>query len=335
MIEQGKLRRFYLVLGTGSVLALAVVLGWVIYSFNISAGYVFSWGKENVYWPLVKTLKETLLNPFFMAAMGGILLLERFFPANPKQKVISLSLFQDFCWLLVDAVTKIMIVGVYVGWLAAVYAAHFDFLTIRAVEEWPYVVRIVWGIVIADFFFWFHHWLRHKVQWFWYFHVIHHSQRNLNQFSDDRYHFVEYVIENTVNIIPMLMLSVNTPQIVLVNVLRKWYTRVYHSNIKANFGWLRYILVTPQSHRIHHSLEKRHLDKNFGVLFSVWDQMFGTQYRGWDEYPQTGIEDPLFPEDTTRRGVNVFTVMLAQLVYPFYKIGRSVIETGQKLIKIN
>jgi sterol desaturase/sphingolipid hydroxylase (fatty acid hydroxylase superfamily) len=51
------------------------------------------------------------------------------------------------------------------------------------------------------------------------------------------------------------------------------------------FGDLvRYVLVTPQFHRVHHSIEPRHRDRNFGLTFSIWDHLFGTQYRGYDEY---------------------------------------------------
>jgi hypothetical protein len=49
------------------------------------------------------------------------------------------------------------------------------------------------------------------------------------------------------------------------------------------------VFVTPQYHRIHHSIEPRHQDKNFGNLLTVWDRMFGTMNRNYDEYPATGV----------------------------------------------
>ena len=48
-------------------------------------------------------------------------------------------------------------------------------------------------------------------------------------------------------------------------------------------------LCYPQYHRIHHSIEPRHQDKNFGVLLTVWDRLFGTMNRNYDEYPATGV----------------------------------------------
>jgi hypothetical protein len=93
---------------------------------------------------------------------------------------------------------------------------------------------------------------------------------------------------------------------------------MYHGNLRTNLGVLRYLLVTPQSHRVHHSTELRHRDRNFGVLFSVWDQLFGTQYRGFDEYPETGVSDPTFPYRTAERGP--VATIAAQHLHPFLRI---------------
>jgi len=89
---------------------------------------------------------------------------------------------------------------------------------------------------------------------------------------------------------------------------------------------LRYIMVTPQSHRIHHSRKVEHRDKNYGAIFSIWDHLFGTQYRNYEEYPETGLEDPGFLHETElgwRRTARTFVV---QLVYPFEMAFRSITE---------
>jgi len=144
----------------------------------------------------------------------------------------------------------------------------------------------------------------------------------MNMFTDLRYHVLEYVIAHTVIFIPMFMLGVSHPNIVLLAFVAKWYRRFYHANIRTNLGWLRYVLVTPQSHRVHHSTAVEHRDLNFGVTFSIWDQMFGTQYRGWDEYPETGVDDETFPYETTFATLPV--QFLTQAAYPFYAIARNI-----------
>jgi sterol desaturase/sphingolipid hydroxylase (fatty acid hydroxylase superfamily) len=114
--------------------------------------------------------------------------------------------------------------------------------------------------------------------------------------------------------------TVDPPQIVWFALVARWYTRFYHGNIRTNLGPLRYVLVTPQSHRIHHSIEPRHRDTNFGALFSIWDQMFGTQYRRYDEYPETGIEDDAFPHEASGDLRSLLVTPFVQMAYPLRKL---------------
>ncbi len=118
--------------------------------------------------------------------------------------------------------------------------------------------------------------------------------------------------------IPLNMFSVtfaNTGWLYFIPVL---YFRLYHANIKTNLGPLKYILVTPQSHRIHHSLERKHWDKNYGFIFTIWDNVFGTQYKNYDEYPDTGVDDLNFPVE--RSFTCVVKTFFAQLFYPFQQL---------------
>jgi len=104
----------------------------------------------------------------------------------------------------------------------------------------------------------------------------------------------------------------------------KFYSRFYHGNIRTNLGPLRYLLVTPQSHRVHHSVEARHFDTNFGAILSIWDRLFRTRYRGDHEYPRTGIADKSFPLETSRHPIALLWAPVAQLLYPFQVLLRSV-----------
>lgn len=151
-------------------------------------------------------------------------------------------------------------------------------------------------------------------------HALHHSQKELNFFSDFRYHVVEYLNRHTVLVIPFLIFPINTPVVVGFSIVAGWYTRFYHGNMRINLGLLRYVLVTPQSHRIHHSNVPQHQDRNFGSLFSIWDQIFGTEYPCYSEYPETGIKDSAFPHEQSIHPVTLLFMPLKQLSYPVSKI---------------
>ncbi len=282
------------------------------------AGSILQWGKKIIYWPLDDLLKTKILTPVFGIAVVIILSFEWFLPAKPNQKIFSVSFVQDMIWLCYSAVLQAAIVVTYVAWLKAVYQTHFSFLTVHQLDQLPYWSRFLIGILIVDFLQWGQHWITHRVPFFWNFHVVHHSQKEINLFTAARYHVFEYLINHTFITFPLLIFSINTPQIVYFTIFHEWFIRFSHGNIKTNLGPLRYILVTPQSHRVHHSLEKAHWHKNYGAMFSIWDHLFGTQHRGYEDYPDTGVSDHEFPHEHAKGLINIIIMPLKQLLYSFY-----------------
>lgn len=293
----------------------------IIEAIKHSAPYL--WTYEHVYYPSIQAIQGILTAKYFFIGIAAILLLEKLFPAKPQQKIFSKSFAQDTVWLFLEACFEATIIVAYTNFLSSIYKQHLSFLTITPIQQLPPAVSFTIGVLAGDFLGWFHHWVRHKVPWFWEFHTIHHSQKELNMFTDLRYHVVEYMVTRTIKTFPLLIVGVNTYGVLLFALFHTWYTRLYHGNIKSNFGPLRYVFVTPQSHRIHHSIEARHQDKNFGVLFSIWDRMFGTQYHGCSEYPDTGIADHHFPFEHNIKGFDLLLNPIRQHIYPFISIARS------------
>ena len=255
----------------------------------------------------------------FYALLAAILLLEHLRPVRPQQPLVSTAFVHDALWFVAGACfIGVAMPGVW-GLLRYGYDHALWFLRIESVDRWPVALQIAFVILLTDLVRWFHHWVRHRVTLFWHFHAVHHSQRELNAFTDLRVHPVERIIEVAVSALPFFALkpSVALPAVAAWGTFGIWYARFYHANIRTNLGPLRYVLVTPQSHRIHHSPWPEHQDTNFGAILSIWDQMFGTQYRGWDEYPETGIADSGFPHERARGLRATTAAFLRQVVYPF------------------
>ncbi len=286
--------------------------------------------KEYIYWPMLEVGHKTFLTWPFYVILGVILVIERLFPAEKGRKILSVSSLQDMVWFLVEAIGHAFIISVYIGFLYEMYKNHFSFLTVHFLDASSGWLKLVVGILLLDFLFWLQHFINHKVPWFWYFHSIHHSQKEVNLFTDFRYHTLEYVVRHTIISVPFLILGINYPTAVYFILFQTWFTRFYHANIRTNLGPLRYVLVTPQSHRVHHSIEKQHQDKNFGSLFSIWDFMFRTQYLGFDEYPQTGIKDETFPHETSKNIFTLAVTSLKQMWYPFRKIGENINKMNKR-----
>ena len=277
---------------------------------------------------LMYLAKEAYLSPWNWLVVLGTFVVERIIPVDRKQRAFSMGLAQDFVWFNVTGIVLLVIIPAYLGLLKFFYDHYLSMLTIHATAVWPMAWRVVLSVFLLDFFSWVHHYIRHKVELFWYFHMTHHSQTQLNIFTENRFHVVEYLLAVTVTFPPTFMLGLGLGEIVWLAFVTYWYTRVYHANLRTNYGFLKHFMVTPQSHRIHHSIEERHWNKNFGVLFTIWDRMFGTLYTNYDEYPATGIPYSRYPLECNAGLLSLARTWVKQCVYPF-KLSLQLAEKGR------
>ena len=266
------------------------------------------------YKPVDKRFNTILAFPFW-GALILTLVLERLFPAEPNRKIFSVGFGHDLMWFLYEPVLHALIVGTYVALLAKIYGWYFSNLTFAGLTGMPGWIRFIMALLLLDLGYWVQHYINHKVPFLWKLHALHHSQKQLNFFTDFRYHPVEYIVRHTFVTLPFFFLKIDPPVIVAVAVITGWYSRFYHGNIRTNLGPLRYILVTPQSHRIHHSIEAEHRDTNFGSIFSIWDFLFRKQYKGFNEYPATGIPDEEFPHEEKFTLRSLFLTPWQQMIH--------------------
>jgi len=274
------------------------------------------------YAPWLDLWKNSIFTIAFWCAIVLTLILQRLMPAKPDQKIFSPGFAQDLVWFIYQTVLHALIIATYVDLLTRLYAKHFSFLTITYLNQFPGWFRFLLAALLVDLLYWGQHYCNHKVPLLWKLHSVHHSQRELNFFTDFRYHFLEYIVRHTFLVIPFSVLKVEAPVIIAFGIFRQWYVRFYHGNIKTDLGPLRYILVTPQSHRVHHSVDPVHRDTNFGAILSLWDFALGTQYRNYDVYPDTGIQDQSFPHEKTVRLKSLLLTPFNQLLYPFLKTSK-------------
>ncbi|HTT87450.1 MAG TPA: sterol desaturase family protein, partial [Acidimicrobiales bacterium] len=177
----------------------------------------------------------------------------------------------------------------------------------------------VFAFVLTDALAWYSHWCHHKVATLWRFHAVHHSQQRLNALSDNRTHVGEVVAAALIVFVPSQVLGLDSGTSMGLAFIGIYYSAMLHSNIRTNLGPLKYVFLGPQPHRVHHAVEPRYFDHNFGTVFPWWDFMAGTYYWGVDEYPPTGITDPNFPL-RVYGDLNPWCwvgIFIKQLVYPF------------------
>lgn len=268
-------------------------------------------------------VEQVVASPWFYASFAGVLLLEWIAAAKVQQRSFTGGLRHDILWTVIGFPLGVATVTICLFTSREIYLAYFSFLTIDAVQQWSRPARVLLALVVVDFAKWFTHLARHRIPWLWPFHAVHHSQKELNFLSDFRIHPGDHAADMLIRSLPVCIVDQSFETIAIVEWLRYTQARLYHANIRSNFGILRYVFVTPQSHRIHHSIDPRHAHKNFGAMLSVWDYLFGTQYRRYDEYPDTGIVDGRFAFEQDCRARGALRCFWEQLVYPLQALRSS------------
>lgn len=148
-------------------------------------------------------------------------------------------------------------------------------------------------LITNDFFYYWWHRLQHRVPWLWDQHVVHHSDDEMNILSGARVHWTEIAFQAFAIGLPMkiLVIAGSKDAFILAGVWTTWNI-LAHSNVRLSFGRFYWVIISPQYHRIHHSILPIHRDKNFASIFPIWDLMFGTYFHPEpDEYPPTGVEN--------------------------------------------
>lgn len=258
----------------------------------------------------------------FLVLVPLIFLLEYIMPARPEQKGFSPNVALDALYMLIH----LPVISAFMVFISLpindFLADNASFLVVDSTRAWPLWLAALVGLIITDFGTWFAHLLKHKVSWFWRFHMIHHSQPRMSLFTSNRTHPVDALIDNFVLLVPFFFffpsITEQAGAVFLIGLLAGWSAKFQHANIGTNLGPLRYIFVTPQSHRIHHSTEEEHWNSNYANIFA-WDRLFGTQHSDITSYPPTGINDPYFPQPE-RFSVSEFaSSFVGQMLFPFDK----------------
>jgi sterol desaturase/sphingolipid hydroxylase (fatty acid hydroxylase superfamily) len=148
------------------------------------------------------------------------------------------------------------------------------------------------ALQVGEFFYYWFHRLQHSNKFLWRFHAEHHALEEMSVFNSN-HHFTEEIFRIPFITIPIsLLFSFNQGYVPwLWAFLLGWQGIYEHSSTRLNFGWFRYIVPDNRYHRIHHSKERKHFDKNFGSGSALWDIIFGTVYHPKkDEWPEVGLE---------------------------------------------
>ena len=141
------------------------------------------------------------------------------------------------------------------------------------------VIKGLIGFLIMDYTNYLWHVLNHKIPTLWRFHVVHHSDHDLDITTAFRFHFGELIGSVFYRGAFVFLSGATALQVLLYEVLFEGATQFHHSNIRMPYRLekaLNKVIVTPRMHGIHHSMIRQETDSNYSVIFSFWDRLHQT-----------------------------------------------------------
>jgi sterol desaturase/sphingolipid hydroxylase (fatty acid hydroxylase superfamily) len=200
---------------------------------------------------------------------------------------------------------------------AAFYAEQHQIGLLNHVA-WPLWVKVAVSLLVLDFAIWAQHLASHKIPIFWRLHQVHHADRDVDVTTAVRFHPVEIALSMLWKIAVVVPLGALPLAVFLFEVILNACAMFNHANIALPAwldGALRLLVVTPDMHRVHHSVRFLEHDSNYGFNLSVWDRLFRT-YTAQPAKGHDGMTIGLSPYQTEAPTRFIWSILL-----PF--VGRS------------
>jgi sterol desaturase/sphingolipid hydroxylase (fatty acid hydroxylase superfamily)/rhodanese-related sulfurtransferase len=231
----------------------------------------------NEYGPRLNPLKATnalILLAFFLAWESFAPFFD-WFRKHPRQRTA-----HGLRNIALGLLNTLVIVLVFVRlWMAATnWAAEHDIGLLNWLGAFGWQ-RTVLTVLLLDAWTWSWHWLNHHVSLFWWFHRTHHTELRMDVTSANRFHLGEIVGSSLLRIPLFILLGIHLKDLLVYETLLFAVVQFHHANIRVPWAvesWLRWIIVTPNMHRVHHSQDMEESNSNFASLLSIWDVMFNT-----------------------------------------------------------
>lgn len=186
------------------------------------------------------------------------------------------------------------------------FEPHVQFLKLDLIKYLPApFAYLIWWLTFDFFGYWMHR-AQHHSRVLWAFHSVHHAPKELNFLQSFRLHVVEQLIANLVMYVPAMMIGMPARIILPVYMVQVFFEAVQHSELHWRYGPFYRVVVSPVFHAFHHSAERRHYDKNFGKILSVWDFVFATAVEREPRPTRFGIDGYEIPESLAQQFLSSF-----------------------------
>jgi sterol desaturase/sphingolipid hydroxylase (fatty acid hydroxylase superfamily) len=234
---------------------------------------------------------------FFMLLESGI---PQFSKRYDRWSHTLVNLFFTFTTILVNfAMAAILL------WASA-WVVEANVGILQWLPSMPLWLHLIVGLLLLDLIgAYFIHWAEHKVRWMWRFHLVHHTDTNVDTTTANRHHPGESVFRFVLTTVGVIVAGAPVYVVFLYQSLSAALSQFNHANIQFP-KWLddalSWVLVTPGMHRVHHHYVLPYTDSNYGNIFSIWDRLFGTFRKLDNEKIVFGIDTHMEPRENAELG---------------------------------
>jgi sterol desaturase/sphingolipid hydroxylase (fatty acid hydroxylase superfamily) len=211
----------------------------------------------------------------------GIFILVAFFETQSPRRVLQTSKLVR--WLsnlgvvAIDTLTvRILfpVIGIHVAYTAQ--EKGWGLLNVIDMPDW---ISVIVAILVLDLIVYLQHLMFHAVPLIWRMHMMHHADLDFDVTTGLRFHPLEIIISMVIKMTAIAALGPSVFAVILFEIILNGTAMFNHGNLKLPLSvdkYLRLLVVTPDMHRVHHSVTIRETNSNFGFNFPWWDRLFGT-----------------------------------------------------------
>lgn len=226
----------------------------------------------------------------FIGLMVLFALIEAKFPRKRRAATRKIRWFANLSMVVLGSVLiRVTLSGAAVG--VAIFAEAQGLGVLNALDV-PFTAAFLITLVMMDFAIWAQHLVMHRVPFLWRLHSMHHLDPDVDVTTALRFHPIEYWLSMLLKMALVVVLGPPAVAVVVFEVGLNALAMFNHANmalpVKIDRG-LRLLIVTPDMHRVHHSVIGREHNSNFGFNLSIWDRLFST-YRDQPEQGHDGME---------------------------------------------
>jgi len=215
----------------------------------------------------------------FLSIISIVILWEFVASKRPLQQSKFKRWLTNFGLIAVDTVVvKLLLPAGAFG--VALWAESKGYGLLNNLEVSPFVATVI-TVIILDMIIYWQHRLFHVVPILWRLHQVHHADRDIDVSTGLRFHPIEILLSMLIKFAAVITLGAPAAAVVLFEVILNGMAMFNHGNIrlpKALDSMIRLLFVTPDMHRVHHSIFKHETNSNYGFNLSIWDKIFGSYH---------------------------------------------------------